>query len=374
MTRDVLTAALVLNAIAGTDPADPGTKDADAHRTNYVAALRPDALKGVRIGVMRFAAGFSIETDKVFEVALAVLRAQGATLIEIREHKADGMGGRRIHRPLHRAQDGSRRLPRHHEGARPHARRRDRVRHRTCAPGDAAVRAGHVRESGSDEGPDRPRLHRRAREIAGACGRAGHRRHARRGEGGRARRADDGAGLPDRRGERRRVRRRRRGQLRRDRGLSPPHRADGRGPRAARRPVPSSARSGATRRSSASVSPTNRRATRGSSPPSRDRWKRATRSPRRSRQRSRRASNLVTPALRGPASAPTLKGSGTQDQVRGDGKNGLTPPSASSSPAPAAPPRFPAPPNRASRRHRHTRRRARAGSSSIRSFRLRAHS
>ena len=81
MTRTVRDAALVLNAIAGTDPADPATAQADAHRTDFTAGLRPDALRGVRIGVMRFASGFG--TDAPFEEALATLRAQGATLVDI---------------------------------------------------------------------------------------------------------------------------------------------------------------------------------------------------------------------------------------------------------------------------------------------------
>ena len=81
MTRTVRDAALVLNAIAGTDPADPATAQADAHRTDFTAGLRPDALRGVRIGVMRFASGFG--TDAPFEEALATLRAQGAALVDI---------------------------------------------------------------------------------------------------------------------------------------------------------------------------------------------------------------------------------------------------------------------------------------------------
>jgi amidase len=83
MTLNVRDAALVLNAIAGTDPADAATAEADQRRVDYTAALRPDALHGVRLGVMRFAAGFG--TDAVFEAALATLRAQGAELVEIRE-------------------------------------------------------------------------------------------------------------------------------------------------------------------------------------------------------------------------------------------------------------------------------------------------
>jgi amidase len=81
MTRTVRDAALITNAIAGTDPADPATAEADARKADYVAALSPDALRGARIGVMRFAAGFG--TDEPFEAALEVLRAQGATLVDI---------------------------------------------------------------------------------------------------------------------------------------------------------------------------------------------------------------------------------------------------------------------------------------------------
>ncbi len=87
ITTDVATAARVLKAIAGSDHDDPATKDADSHIADYLAALKPDALKGARIGVLRFATGWSAATDKVFEQALAVLKAQGATLVDITELK-----------------------------------------------------------------------------------------------------------------------------------------------------------------------------------------------------------------------------------------------------------------------------------------------
>ncbi len=83
MTRTVRDAALIMNAIAGSDPADPATAEADARRENYTARLSPDALRGVRLGVMRFASGFG--TDVAFAAALDVLRAQGAELVEIAE-------------------------------------------------------------------------------------------------------------------------------------------------------------------------------------------------------------------------------------------------------------------------------------------------
>jgi amidase len=83
MTQTVRDAAELLSVIAGSDPADPATRDADKHRTDYAAALDVNSLKGKRIGVMRFASGFG--TDAAFETALAILRERGATLVEIKK-------------------------------------------------------------------------------------------------------------------------------------------------------------------------------------------------------------------------------------------------------------------------------------------------
>ncbi|HEY0112586.1 MAG TPA: amidase [Allosphingosinicella sp.] len=81
MTRTVRDAALVLSAIAGSDPADAQTRDADRYKADYAASLDSNSLRGKRIGVMRFASGFV--PKEVFEEALQTLRAQGAILIEI---------------------------------------------------------------------------------------------------------------------------------------------------------------------------------------------------------------------------------------------------------------------------------------------------
>jgi amidase len=82
MTRTVRETAMLLSAIAGTDTADPATREADAHRTDYVAALNGATLAGKRLGVMRFAAGFG--TDPLFDATLRLLNARGATLVEIK--------------------------------------------------------------------------------------------------------------------------------------------------------------------------------------------------------------------------------------------------------------------------------------------------
>jgi amidase len=81
IARTVREAAMVLDAIAGSDPADAATAEADRRRQPYAAQLNAASLQGRRIGVMRFASGFG--TNAPFEDALATLRAQGAVLVDI---------------------------------------------------------------------------------------------------------------------------------------------------------------------------------------------------------------------------------------------------------------------------------------------------
>jgi amidase len=90
MTDDVRDAAELLTVIAGSDPADPATAEADRHKIDYASQLDANSLRGKRIGVMRFASGFG--TDAAFETALAILKQQGATLVEIKKFDDSGMG------------------------------------------------------------------------------------------------------------------------------------------------------------------------------------------------------------------------------------------------------------------------------------------
>ncbi|MES2861757.1 MAG: amidase [Pseudomonadota bacterium] len=79
-------AALVLNAIAGSDPADAATAEVDANKVDYVAALDAGSLGGARIGVLRFLANnFSDDTKAAFETSLQAMRDAGAELVEITE-------------------------------------------------------------------------------------------------------------------------------------------------------------------------------------------------------------------------------------------------------------------------------------------------
>jgi amidase len=82
--RTVRDAAILLGALTGVDPRDPATAASDGHsRTDYTPCLDPNGLRGSRIGVARKTFfGYSEHADRVIEAALAVLRAQGATLVD----------------------------------------------------------------------------------------------------------------------------------------------------------------------------------------------------------------------------------------------------------------------------------------------------
>ncbi len=83
MAATVREAAELLTVIAGSDPADPATKEADAHKRNYADGLDANSLKGKRIGVLRFASTEIL--DPAFNTALAILRQQGAILVDIKK-------------------------------------------------------------------------------------------------------------------------------------------------------------------------------------------------------------------------------------------------------------------------------------------------
>ena len=90
MTDNVRDAAELLTIIAGSDPADPATRGADKHKIDYAAQLDAGSLKGKRIGVMRFAS--TEQLNPAFDTALAILRQQGAILVDIKKFDDSGIG------------------------------------------------------------------------------------------------------------------------------------------------------------------------------------------------------------------------------------------------------------------------------------------
>jgi amidase len=85
MTRSVRDAAIMLTAMAGSDPQDAATADADTWRGDYSKDLSVDGLKGMRIGVLR-----APNVDAaLFDAALATLKAGGAEIVMLDGSKID---------------------------------------------------------------------------------------------------------------------------------------------------------------------------------------------------------------------------------------------------------------------------------------------
>jgi amidase len=82
MTRTVADAAVLLNALAGADPADSATRSARP-APDYAKSLDAGALKGKRIGVARKKYfGYSPAADRIIDAAIAEMKAQGAVIVD----------------------------------------------------------------------------------------------------------------------------------------------------------------------------------------------------------------------------------------------------------------------------------------------------
>ncbi len=92
MTRSVQDAALLLAAMAGSDPADPATAEADAHIAGLADEMSGASLSGVRIGVMRNQVGDNPDVSVLFDRALRDLDAAGAVLVDIDYEDPDALG------------------------------------------------------------------------------------------------------------------------------------------------------------------------------------------------------------------------------------------------------------------------------------------
>lgn len=85
LARHVADVAAVLGVLVGVDPADAATTKSVGHfTTDYTTFLRRDALKGTRLGIARDFMGADAEVDWVIESALAAMRREGATIVDVR--------------------------------------------------------------------------------------------------------------------------------------------------------------------------------------------------------------------------------------------------------------------------------------------------
>jgi amidase len=83
MTRTVADAAILLGILVGNDPNDTITSQASKGEKDYTKFLQKDGLKGARIGVARQTFGKNSKIDAVIEPHLEVLKANGATLVDV---------------------------------------------------------------------------------------------------------------------------------------------------------------------------------------------------------------------------------------------------------------------------------------------------
>jgi amidase len=83
MARTVRDAAIALGAACGVDPRDGSTAaSAGKFHVDYTTFLDPAGLKGARLGVARSFQGFDDRVWKVFDDAVAALRAAGAEIVD----------------------------------------------------------------------------------------------------------------------------------------------------------------------------------------------------------------------------------------------------------------------------------------------------
>lgn len=90
MARTVEDAAILLDAMAGPDPADKATMNIADRPVGFAAGLNAEALRGVRIGVVRD--GDDPALLARFDAALTALKAAGAVLVAVEQPKLEGMG------------------------------------------------------------------------------------------------------------------------------------------------------------------------------------------------------------------------------------------------------------------------------------------
>jgi len=83
MARTVTDAAILLGALAGTDPRDPATAESNSRsQRDYTRSLAPDGLRGARVGVAREFFGAHPRVDQLTEAALDRLKRLGAELVD----------------------------------------------------------------------------------------------------------------------------------------------------------------------------------------------------------------------------------------------------------------------------------------------------
>ncbi|UOQ71751.1 amidase [Hymenobacter cellulosilyticus] len=108
MARSVRDAALLLGVLTGADAADAVTQESTGKSAaDYTAFLKPDGLKGKRVGVEKNHLKGNSDAIPLLQAALEVLKAQGATVVEVEvEKQTDPLGEAEYDVLLYEFKDG----------------------------------------------------------------------------------------------------------------------------------------------------------------------------------------------------------------------------------------------------------------------------
>jgi amidase len=84
MGRTVADVAALLTVMAGSDPADRATHDADIHRFDYLAAIAHASLNSKRIGIAHTDVTPATDEDRLFDHAVAAMKKAGAVIVPVK--------------------------------------------------------------------------------------------------------------------------------------------------------------------------------------------------------------------------------------------------------------------------------------------------
>jgi amidase len=106
MGRTVSDVAICLGPLTGIDPGDEKTFASEGKsKSDYSVYLRKDGLNGKRIGLLKDELGFSDKVDTLMVQAVAILKAHGAEVVEVKTPRG-GWGGASYQVLLYEFKDG----------------------------------------------------------------------------------------------------------------------------------------------------------------------------------------------------------------------------------------------------------------------------
>lgn len=107
MARTMTDAVICLSALVGVDTADDKTLfSLGNHVRDYTQFLKKDGLKGKRIGFYKAPAGNNYKVDTLIFEAIALMKKEGAEIIEIDEISSGNIGGYSFEVMLYEYKDG----------------------------------------------------------------------------------------------------------------------------------------------------------------------------------------------------------------------------------------------------------------------------